>query len=336
MGVGKDASGPEIKKAYRKLALKYHPDNNKEEDAEEKFKEVAEAYEVLSDSQKRQRYDLGGNPHVRHSSGRHQRINPQDIFNQFFGRNSFRQRGGTWEARSRDIHEVIGLTFVESVQGCKKEIKIKTKSTCPECKGRGSAKFEKCADCGGVGVMEVEQPPFIIQQACQNCYGTGEISIGQCSKCHGSGYVKDKEKVIVVTIPAGVYNGYKMRVRGEGNPPNGDLIVSFSVKEHDFFHRRNHDLLCSISVPYSYLVLGHKVSVPTIDGENAHFDIPPGTEPGKSIRLKGMGVPVTNAIGKLCGDLRVFIKLNVPKELGDEHKDLIVQLEKIEANKLEC
>lgn len=327
--MAKDANGDAIKKAYRKKALEFHPDNNKEEGAEKKFKEVAEAYEVLSDSHKRRLYDLGGDPN--HSYGH--RINPQDIFDQFFGIggvNPFRQRRETWEDRDKDIYEQIGLTFVESVQGCKKEVKIKTKSSCPECKGRGSTKFEKCIDCGGSGEIQIIQPPFILKKDCLNCQGTGEVSIGQCSKCHGSGYVKIGEKVLVVTIPAGVYSGYRMKIKGEGNPPNGNLIVSLLVKEHDFFYRKNHDLVCSISVPYSYLVLGHKVSIPTINGDNVYFDIPPGTESGKSFRLKGMGVPVANTIGKLSGDLRVFVNLKVPKELDDKHKDLIMQLDKME------
>lgn len=334
----KNATPSAIKKAYRQLALKFHPDNNKEEGAEKKFKEVAEAYEVLSNSQKRRLYDLGGNPNQQRqtqSRSHGHRINPQDIFNQYFGggRNPFRQKRRTWEDRDRDIHEQIGLTFVESVQGCKKEVTIKIKSPCPDCKGRGSTKFEKCNHCDGTGELEIIQPPFILKGSCSNCQGTGEVSIGQCSKCHGSGYVKAGEKVLVVTIPAGVYDGFGMKIRGEGNPPDGNLIVTLLVKEHDFFYRRNHDLICSISVPYSYLVLGHKVSVPTIGGENdIHFDIPPGTESGKSFRLKGMGIPVMNAIGKLSGDLRVFVNLKVPtvKELDDEHKDLIIQLDKIE------
>jgi len=339
LGVEKHATDPELKKAYRQLALKFHPDNNKEAEAEEKFKEVAEAYEVLSDSEKRRIYDLGGNPNQRSHSHSYTRSRSNDIFNQFFNgnRNPFRQRRESWEDRSKDIHEVIGLTFVEAIKGCKKEISIKTKSTCPDCKGRGSTKFDKCSDCGGNGHVEIEHPPFIFQGVCENCHGTGDVSIGQCSKCHGSGYVKAGEKTLVITIPAGVFTGYKERIRGEGNPPNGNLIVSFSVKEHDFFHRRNHDLICSLSVPYSYFVFGHKVSVPTIDGENVYFDIPPGTQPGTKIRLKGMGVPVMNAIGKLSGDLQVFVTLKIPKEMTDEHKELISQLEKIEdSSKLEC
>lgn len=338
LGVSKTATTVEIKKAYKKLALQFHPDRNPDdEEAVGKFKEAAEAYEVLSDESKRRRYDQFGHAGVSgtgHAGGGFQDIN--DIFDAFgdlfegfgFGGGRRSRRGGP--PRGADLKTVVTLDLREAATGCQKDIQVHRKRACSRCGGSGSepgTEPETCEYCGGHGQVMQAQGFFRIQTTCPACRGSGQLVRHKCNGCYGSG--RENETVTRrVTIPAGVDAGQHLCLRGEGEVgpqggPAGDLYVEIHVKDHPIFHREGPHLLCRIPISYTQAALGATIEVPLVIGKE-QLDIPPGTQPGEMFRLRGKGMP--DPRGRESGDLHVEIQVVVPKKLSDEHESLLRKL----------
>lgn len=353
LGVAKDAGNDEIKSAYRKLAMKYHPDRNPDDkEAEEKFKEANEAYEVLSDEEKRKNYDQfghagvdpnfgagGGSGFGGFGAGGFEDIF-SDIFSSFggggggggfgfdFGGGGARRRG---PARGSDMKININLTFKEAVFGVEKKIKIKRKEECPTCHGSGAkpgTSPEVCDKCGGSGqVYTRQQTPFgTIQRSavCDKCHGEGEIIKEKCETCAGSGVV-EKERTINIVIPAGVDDGSVLPLRGEGNAGahqggSGDLYVYIHVQEDPIFKREDDDVYFEVPITFAQAALGAELVVPTVDGK-VKLKIPEGTQTGKVFRLKNKGVP--NVHGRGRGDQYITVKVEVPKKLNKKQKELL-------------
>lgn len=340
LGISKTATTDEIKKAYRKLAVKYHPDKNPgDKAAEETFKEISEAYEVLSDPQKRQQYDQFG--HAAFTGGRggggfgggfsgfH---DASDIFEQFFGGGFQDIFGGGGGRRSRnpnapqkgsDLRFDLEIDFEEAVFGSHREIRINVSETCDACKGSGAepgSGKRTCSACGGQGQV-VSGGGFIqFRQTCPTCNGTGEVIEKPCSKCHGQGLVRNK-RTIDVTIPAAVETGSRLRISGKGEGglrggPAGDLYIVLTVREHEFFKRNHTDIICEVPVPFYTAALGGEVQVPTVHG-NATLKIPAGTETGKVFRLRGKGIS-SPRYG--TGDHHVIIKIEIPQGMNGKEK----------------
>jgi len=348
LGVSKSATQDELKKAHRKLAKKYHPDLNqgdKAKEAEEKFKEVSEAYEVLSDPEKRQRYDQFG----------HAAFDPQagggyeaggfgggfdgfgDIFESFFGGGfggGGARRNPNAPQKGSDLQYAVELTFEEACFGCEKEISISRTEKCETCHGSGAEKGSspvRCATCGGTGqVRTVQRTPFGSFQSthpCDACHGTGQIIKDPCKTCRGTGQTR-KSRKIKVSIPAGINDGQMISMSGQGNAgknggPNGDLLVVTRVKNHKVFTRRGYDILCEFPITFVEATLGAEIEVPTID-EKLKFNIPEGTQTGKVFRLKGKGVPKLHG-GGARGDQYVTVNIEIPKNLTEKQKDLLRQ-----------
>lgn len=347
LGVDRNASADEIKKAYRKMAKKYHPDLNPDnKEAEEKFKEVNEAYSILSDSEKKARYDQFG----------HAGVDPNyaggaggfgggfggfedlgDIFGSIFG-GGFGGFGGGGRAqranaprRGADANATVNLSFEEAAKGCKKEIKITRIENCSECGGSGAEKgstAKTCPTCNGSGQVTVTQrTPFgamRTQKVCDHCGGSGKIIEKPCSACAGKGRVR-RTITKEVNVPAGIDDGQYIAVRGEGDVginggPNGDLNISVSVRPHPIFERSGFDVFCEIPVSFSQAALGDEITVPTLDGK-VKFKIHEGTQPGDEFKLNGKGIKRLNHGGK--GDQYVKIVVEVPKDLSKEQKELL-------------
>ncbi len=347
LGVGKDAGEDEIKKAYRKLAMKFHPDRNPgDKEAETKFKEAAEAYEVLSDQQKRGRYDQHGHAGVDGMGHAGQGFGSMDdIFAQFgdvFGGRSggmfdelFAGRGGGRD-RNQGSSLKLGLeiTFRESVFGCTKTIDLKRNEGCKTCSGSGAKPGTKptvCRVCNGHGIVRQGQGFFVVQTTCPHCGGVGKVVSSPCGDCEGQG-VKPEKVTIRVRIPAGVEDGVRLRVGGEGEPgrdsgPRGDLYVYVQVKADGFFERHENDVVCKVPVTYAQASLGAEISVPTLDGE-ASLRIPAGTQPNELLRMRGLGVPSSS--GGRRGDQIVVVQVSVPKKPTKEQRELIEKLGTIE------
>lgn len=334
LGVEQGASEQEIKKAYRKLARQYHPDVNKAEDAEEKFKEVKEAYDVLSDSQKRAHYDQFGHQDPNQGfggAGAGDFNGFGDIFDMFFGGGG--RRDPNAPRQGGDLQYTMNLEFKEAVFGKETDIEIPKEETCSECAGSGAragASAQTCQDCKGAGQLNVEQnTPFgrvVNRRVCTRCQGTGQTikESDKCPKCAGQGKVK-KRKKIHIKIPAGVDTGQQIRVSGQGEPgvnggPPGDLFVVFNVKSHEFFKRDGDDIFCEMPITFPQAALGDEVEVPTLSGK-VKLKVPAGTQNATHFRLRGKGVP--NVHGRGQGDQHVQIKVIVPKELNDKQKDLL-------------
>ncbi|RUS48514.1 molecular chaperone DnaJ [Cohnella sp. AR92] len=337
LGVGRNASAEEIKKSYRGLARKYHPDVNKEADAEQKFKEVKEAYDVLSDDQKRARYDQyghedpmagfgggGGGADFGGGFG--------DIFDMFFGGGGNR-RDPNAPQRGNDLQYTMTIEFKEAVFGKETDITIPRTETCDTCHGNGAkpgTKVDTCSVCHGTGQQEVAQnTPFgriVNRRACSNCGGRGKIIRERCTTCSGSGQVKRQRK-IHVKIPAGVDDGSQLRVSGEGEAgvrggPNGDLYLVLRVKAHDFFEREGDDIYCEVPLTFAQAALGDEIEIPTLT-EKVKLKIPSGTQTGTFFRLKGKGVPKLRGYGQ--GDQHVKVTVVTPTQLNDEQKELLRQ-----------
>lgn len=343
LGINKGASDDEIKKAYRQMAKKYHPDMNPgNKEAEQKFKEVNEAYEVLSDSDKRAKYDQYGHAAFDPGAGFGGGggfggfdFDMGDIFSSFFG-GGF---GGGSRSGSRanapiagdDIGVRVVLSFEEAAFGCKREISFARVQKCKECAGSGAKKgtsAEKCTKCGGRGTVTVQQrTAFGIMQstkACPDCGGTGKIIKTPCENCRGKGYEKVNKK-LTVTIPAGIDDGERSAIRGQGNEgrnggPNGDLIIHVSVRPHPIFERDGYDIYCEVPVTFAEAALGAKIKIPTLEGE-MDYDIPEGTQTGTVFTIKGKGITAVNSKGK--GNLYVKIVVETPKSLNAEQKKLL-------------
>ncbi len=343
LGVGKQATDDELKKAYRKTAKKYHPDLNPDNpEAEAKFKEVNEAYAVLSDPDKRKRYDQYG-----HAGVDGQGFDTSgfggfsddlgDIFSQFFG-GGFGGRSQTRNSptRGQDIRYRIQLEFMEAVFGAKKSINITIDDTCETCNGTGAkpgTEVKTCQTCHGSGqVYETQQSIFgTVQTArtCPTCQGTGQIIEQKCQTCGGKG-TRRKTKNLTVTIPAGIDNGESLTLRGEGEPgqnggPRGNVYLEVQIKPHDVFRRERYNTYCEVPVTFAQAALGAEIEIPTVDGP-VKYQLKEGTQPGDVITLKGKGVPYINR-NNVRGDAFATIDLEVPRKLSDEQKRLIQEFD---------
>lgn len=336
LGVGKNASKDELKKAYRRLSKQYHPDINKEADATEKFKEIQEAYEVLSDDQKRARYDQFGHEDPTQGFGGAGGAGFEgfggfeDIFNSFFGGGT-RRSDPNAPRQGADLQYTMTLSFEEAVFGTETTIEIPQDETCETCKGSGAKPGttpETCSHCHGTGQLNVEQnTPFgkiVNRRVCQHCSGTGKIIKQKCSTCHGKGTVKKRNK-IQIKVPAGVDDGQQLRVPGKGEPginggPAGDLYVVFQIKPHEFFERDGDDIYCEMPITFAQAALGDEIEVPTIHGK-VKLKIPAGTQTGTRFRLKGKGVRNVRGYGQ--GDQHIRILVVTPTKLTDKQKELI-------------
>jgi molecular chaperone DnaJ len=340
LGVLRTASEQEIKSAYRKLALQYHPDRNPgNREAEEMFKEAAEAYSVLSDAQKRTNYDRFGHAGVGTGAG-FGGFDPNvfadfsDILGDIFGFGDLfgsGRRGGSRVQRGADLRYDLELTFDEAAFGSTKKIKVPRHETCGECHGSGAQKGSgptTCPTCNGYGQVRFQQGFFSLTRTCSQCQGTGQIIKNRCTTCRGDGRIV-REKTLELRIPAGVDTGSKMRVSGEGDAgakggPSGDLYVVLSVQEHEFFERRDHDLYCHIPITFPQAALGAQIAVPTIDREEEKLAVPAGTQTGSTFRIKGRGISKRG--GAARGDLYVTVDIVVPAKLSREQKDLLSKL----------
>ena len=338
LGVGRSANDDEIKGAFRKLARQYHPDVNKDANAEEKFKEINEAYGVLSDADKRARYDRFGKAGLGGAGGFHDYTSDfGDIFEDLFRGFGFSTGGGRSRRsprRGRDLQMQISLTFEESVFGVEKEIEFQREETCSHCNGNGAEPGTspvKCATCNGQGEVRTVRQTFLGQMVqsstCPTCNGRGETISSQCKTCRGSGLERKKVKK-KVQIPAGVDVGTQIRLSGEGGPgenggPNGSLYLMLDVKQHKFFKRRDNDILLNLDINVAQAVLGAEIEVPTIDGDEK-LKIPAGTQPGKVFHLKHKGVPHVRRSGR--GDQLVLVNVAIPTKLTKEQRELFEQL----------
>ncbi|GLX69185.1 molecular chaperone DnaJ [Paenibacillus glycanilyticus] len=340
LGVGKSASGDEIKKAYRQMARKYHPDVNKEADAETKFKEVKEAYDVLSDDGQRARYDQFGHVDPNQGMGGAGGFSGNgdfggfgDIFDMFFGGGGGGRRDPNAPQRGNDLQYSMTIEFKEAVFGKETEITIPRTESCDTCAGSGAkpgTKPDTCSVCRGTGQQEVVQnTPFgrmVNRRACSNCGGAGKVIKEKCGTCHGAGKVK-KQRKISVRIPAGVDDGAQIRLSGEGEGglrggPAGDLYIVIRVKAHEFFERENDDIYCEVPLTFVQAALGDEIEIPTLT-EKVKLKIPAGTQTGTYFRLKGKGVPKLRGYGQ--GDQHVKVTIVTPTKLSDEQKDLLRQ-----------
>ena len=358
LGIGKNATDAEIKSAYRKLAKKYHPDLNPgNKEAEEKFKEVNEANDVLSDPQKRQRYDqfgfAGVDPNYAAANGGGAGgfgggfggVDLGDIFGDIFGGGfggGFSGFGGGSSTRTanaprkgHDIQASVILTFEEAAHGCSKKITINRQDTCPDCGGTGAAKGtspETCPDCGGRGYVVTQQrTPFGVmqsQQPCSHCGGRGTIIRNPCKTCRGTGKTAAR-KSLEINIPAGIDDDQNIALRGQGDAgsnggPAGDVIVHVTVKADPMFERDGYDVTIHVPITFSQAVLGDDVEVPTVDGRIVQH-IPEGTQSGTKFRLRGQGIQYLNGRGR--GDQYVRVNIEVPKNLSDKQKKLLREFE---------
>ncbi len=342
LGLEREATDQQIKSAYRKLALKFHPDRNPgDHKAEEAFKEAAEAYAVLADAQKRSLYDRFGHAGVSSGAGGGAGFDPtifadfSDIFSglgdvfglgDIFGQR--RRRGGP--QRGADLRYDLEISFEESASGAETTIQIPREETCETCKGSGAAEgttAETCSQCKGTGQLRYQQGFLTVARPCSNCRGTGKTIAKPCQTCRGAGRVA-RERKLTVKIPPGIATGQRLRLYGEGEHgsaggPQGDLYVVVHVQEHSFFHREEDDLFCEMPMSFPTLALGGTVKVPTLDGrEEVH--VPAGTQPGARFKLRGKGMPHVNGRGQ--GDLHVIARVAVPKKLTKEQKHLLEEL----------
>ena len=350
LGVQKGASYDEIKKAYRKLAMKYHPDRNPDDKtAEEKFKEVGEAYEVLSDDDKRARYDQFGFAGVDPNYGAGQGGGAGfggfggfgdfgdfgDIFGSFFGGGGGRASNANAPRRGENVMSRLELTFEEAAFGCEKEVGAMRIENCSSCNGTGSADgvIETCATCRGSGQVRTTQNFMGMQMqstaACPQCGGKGKTIKTPCNTCKGKGKVRRTQK-IKVKVPAGVDQGQSVRVRGEGcvgsnGGPNGDLLVEIYIKRHPIFTRRGMDVLCEVPITFTQAALGAEIQVPTLDGQ-VPYDLPEGTQTGTVFTIAGKGIPEVNN-PRRRGNQRFTVVVETPTKLSKEQKELLRQLD---------
>ncbi|HET7580870.1 MAG TPA: molecular chaperone DnaJ [Bacillales bacterium] len=349
LGVDKDASSDEIKKAYRKLARKYHPDVNSGDDAADKFKEAKEAYETLKDPQKKAQYDRFGHAGPNQGFGGAQGFGGDadfggfgDIFDMFFGGGGGRRRDPNAPRQGSDLQYTMELDFEEAVFGKETDISIPREEECPTCSGSGArpgTQPETCPHCHGSGQLNIEQnTPFgrvVNRRVCNHCSGTGKFIKEKCSTCRGKGTVRKNNK-IHIKIPAGIDEGQQVRVAGKGEPgvnggPPGDLFVVFRVKPHEFFERDGDDIYCVMPCTFSQLALGDEVEVPTLYGK-VKLRIPAGTQTGTNFRLRGKGVKNVRGYGQ--GDQHVKIRVVTPKKLTDRQKELLRELADISGDEL--
>lgn len=345
LGVSKTASDEEIKRAFRVLAKKYHPDVNKEEGAAEKFKEIGEAYSVLSDKNKRAQYDQFGHAAFDNSAGGagfdFGDIDLDDILSNIFGggfggfSSSFSGFGGRRNAnrarRGEDLLMRIKLSFEEAVNGCKKDIKVNVNETCEECHGKGGFNEISCSMCGGRGVIQEEQRTLFgmmqTQKTCPECRGNGRTFKETCKNCKGEGHII-KNKTLSVNIPAGVDTGNQLRLSGKGEAgvnggENGDIYLEFVVEEHKYFERHDDDIYLELPITITDAILGCKKEIPTLSG-NGYVEIKPGTQNYTKLKLRGKGIKGINS--RLPGDMYIVVNVIIPTKLNKKQKDLIKEL----------
>ena len=348
LGVSKDASLAEIKSAFRKLAKKYHPDVSKEENAAEKFKEVQEAYAVLSDEGRRRQYDQFGHAAFDNNAGGSggfggfdfSDFDFGDIFDNIFGGgfgfgSSSRSRSSSRASRGSDRLLKLRLSFEEAVYGCKKEINVEVNDTCSHCHGKGGFDEEVCSKCHGSGTITSEQRTilgaFMTKTTCPNCGGLGKSYKTKCNDCNGKGYIRSK-KTISVNIPSGVDDGNRLRITGKGEAginggPPGDLYIEFTIDEHKFYQRDENDIYLEVPLTITEAILGCKKEIPTIQG-NVKLNISSGTSNGDKQRLKGKGI--YNETTRKTGDMYIIIKIITPQRLTRIQKELLEELSKTE------
>ncbi|THF62514.1 molecular chaperone DnaJ [Pseudothauera rhizosphaerae] len=340
LGVNRDAGDDEIKKAYRKLAMKYHPDRNPDnKDAEEKFKEAKEAYEILSDEQKKAAYDRYGHAGVDPSMG----AGPGGagfegfsdafggIFDEIFGGGRGGGRSNVY--RGADLRYNLEISLEEAARGAEKTIRIPTVEECETCHGSGAkpgTQPKTCPTCGGAGQVRIQQGFFSIQQTCPKCHGSGRIIPDPCTACHGAGRVK-KQKTLEVKIPAGIDEGMRLRHAGHGEPgvnggPPGDLYVEIHIRRHPVFERDHDDLHCEMPISFTTAALGGEIEIPTLDGV-ARLKIPAETQTGKVFRLRGKGIK--NVRSHTHGDLLCHVLIETPVDLTERQRDLLREFEEL-------
>jgi molecular chaperone DnaJ len=362
LGVSKSASADEIKKAYRKLAMKYHPDRNpNDKEAETKFKELSGAYEVLKDADKKAAYDRmghdafeagmsGGGFRPGAGGGAGAGFGPDgfeynfgggqgggnfsDIFEEMFGdfMGGGAGRGRSNVGRGNDLQYEMQINLEEAFHGLKKEIRIRTQTKCAECDGSGAEKGSKpstCSMCHGHGKVRAQQGFFTVERSCPQCHGVGQFIDKPCKKCSGSGRTLQERK-LNVSIPAGIEDGSRIRLAGEGEAgirsgPSGDLYVFVIVRDHKLFERDNADIHCKVPIPMTTASLGGKIDVPTIDGHKARITIPEGTQSGHKFRLKGKGMSILRHTSR--GDMYVHIHVETPVNLTKKQKELLKELD---------
>jgi molecular chaperone DnaJ len=347
LGVPKNASEDDIKKAYRKLAMKHHPDRNQGDDAkksEEKFKEAKEAYEMLTDGQKRAAYDQYGHAGVDPNMGRGGGAGGEgmggfaeafgDIFGDIFGGAGGGQRrgpGGQQVFRGSDLSYAMEITLEEAAAGKETQIRIPAYESCETCKGSGAkpgTQPKTCSTCNGAGTVHMRQGFFSIQQTCPHCHGTGKIIPEPCTTCNGQGKVK-KNKTLEVKIPGGINEGMRIRSSGNGEPgtnggPAGDLYIEIRIKQHEIFERDGDDLHCTVPVGLTTAALGGGIEVPTLGGK-AEIDLPEGTQHGKTFRLRGKGIKGVRS--SYPGDLYCHVSVETPIKLTEHQRKLMKELD---------
>lgn len=351
LGVSKDATADDLKKAYRKLAKQYHPDAQHTEadkkNAEAKFKEINEAYSVLSDDTKRAQYDRFGSNFEQAGfggagaygnyggfggfDGFGMDIDLEDILGSVFGGGFSSSRKSSGPTKGADIRTTLNLKFEEAAFGVKKEVSVTRNEKCDTCNGSGAkpgSKIITCDKCGGRGKVQVTQNTimgsFATVRTCDKCSGSGKVIETPCEKCSGKGTVK-KNRKIEITVPAGIDNGQAISLRGEGDAglkggPNGDLYVVMKVGSHKYFKRNGYDISANVRVPFAKMVLGGDIKIPTLEGE-MEFSIPEGTSCGTKFRVKEQGIPILNGKGR--GVLEFTVDVDVPKKLNDEQRDIL-------------
>lgn len=343
LGVQRDANEQDLKQAYRRLAVKYHPDKNPGDvEAEERFKEIAEAYQVLSSPDLRAKYDRFGHAGVGAGAGAgfggqgfpgfEDILSDLFGFGDMFGGRSGRRAG---PRRGSDLRYDIKLTLEEAASGLKTKIRVPRLETCEICHGNGAAEGSsptRCATCGGAGQVRYQQGFFSVSRTCSTCRGTGRIIKNACRECHGEGRI-EREKTLEIKIPAGVDTGSRLRIAGEGEAgevgaSRGDLYVIIHIKEHDIFERRDANLYCEVPISFAQAALGAEVSVPTLDGQET-LRIAEGTQTGRTFRLKGKGMPVLGGRGR--GDLFATVHVSTPTNLSREQRRLLEELAKLES-----
>lgn len=351
LGVPRDCDETALKKAYRKLAMRYHPDRNPgDAEAEKNFREISAAYDVLKDPQKRAAYDRfghdafeqatrgGAGPQAGHADFGDFASTVSDLFEEFFGVGGGgrrQERGGRHGGEpGADIRHDLELTLEEAFSGKSLDLKIPVSTICSSCEGSGAragSRSKTCTGCGGAGRIRLSQGFFTIERTCPSCQGEGEIISDPCPACHGMGR-RPGERTLRIDIPAGVDNGTRMRLKNEGEAglrggASGDLYIFLSIKPHDFFQREGSDIFCRVPISMTLAALGGQCDVPTLEGGKSRIRIPEGTQNGKQFRLKGKGMPILRSASR--GDLYIQVAVEVPRHLNARQKELLREFEQL-------
>ncbi|MGC8523130.1 MAG: molecular chaperone DnaJ [Acidibrevibacterium sp.] len=343
LGVSRDASAEELKKAYRKLAMQFHPDRNPgDKKAEARFKEISEAYEILKDDQKRAAYDRFGHAAFENGGGPGAGAGGfdfsasgglGDIFDQMFGEFTGGRRGGRGPRAGNDLRQAVEIDLAEAFHGTKVNLRVPTRVVCDACAGSGSEdktrSAETCPTCGGAGKVRAQQGFFVIERTCLTCHGSGRVVRNPCRACQGSGTVP-RERTLQVTIPAGVEDGTRIRLTGEGEAgangaPAGDLYVHVGIRPHPLFQRDGANIFCRVPLRMTQAALGGEIEVPVIDGSRAKVKIPPGTQNGDQFRLRGKGFSVLRSAAR--GDMYIQVAVEIPQHLTRRQRELLEDFE---------